>query len=105
MRALPDDADVLARTRIAYAGDFGELVVTPDRILFEHDDEAGFVAVDTDAVTAVSHASDPASRLDDYVGFGGLAGGAAIAAFAFANPIAFIPAVIGTLAAPVRPTE
>ncbi|MFC6953983.1 hypothetical protein [Halorubellus litoreus] len=99
MRALPDDANVLARTRAAYAGDFGELVVTPDRILFEHDDANGFVHLDTDAVTAVSHASDPASRVDDYVGFGSLAGAGALAAFAFANPIAFIPAVIGTLAA------
>jgi hypothetical protein len=99
MRALPDDADVLARTRAAYAGDLGELVVTPDRLLFEHDDANGFVQVDVDAVTAVSHASDPADRLDDYVGYGALAATATIVAFAFANPIAVAPAAVGALAA------
>lgn len=99
MHALPDDADVLARTRAAYAGDLGELVVTPDRLLFEHDDANGFVHLDTDAVTAVSHANDPADRLDDYAGFGGLAAAAAIAAFTFANPVAAVPAAIAILAA------
>ncbi|WP_323675355.1 hypothetical protein [Halorubellus sp. PRR65] len=99
MRALPDDADVLARSYAAYAGNPGELVVTPDRIVFEYDDANGFVHVDADAVTAVSHASDPANRVDDYVGFGALAATAALAAFTFANPIAIVPAAIAGLAA------
>lgn len=98
MRTLPDDTDVLARTRAAYADDLGELVVTPDRIAFEHDDANGFVHVDVDAVTAVAHASDPTDRLDDYVGFGALAAAATIASYAFANPIATIPTAIAVLA-------